>query len=99
VDDELDLKIVDNPKLGRYEAFLDGRIAGYSTYELEPDHVVVTHTVVRPSFEGRGIGSRLVKFVVDDILGRGLRIKPVCEFTLAYLQRHPELESKVDYAE
>ena len=97
MESEPKLEIVNNEKRGRYEVHLDGRFAAYSTYENEPGKVVVTHTVVRPEHEGRGLGSRLVRHVVDDILGRGLRIEPVCEFTRAYLRRHPEFDSKVDY--
>jgi predicted GNAT family acetyltransferase len=97
MEDEADLKIVDNRERERYEASLDGRFAAYSTYENEPGRVVVTHTVVRPRYEGRGLGSRLVRHVVDDIVGRGLRIKPVCEFTRAYLRRHPQYDAMVDY--
>lgn len=97
--DDAELKIVDNRAAGRYDVFLDGRPAAFSTYELEPGRIVVTHTVVKPQFEGRGIGSRLAKFVVNDAVSRGLRIKPVCPFTRAYLERHPEYDSIVDNPE
>jgi len=97
VEIEPEVTVVDNRERGRYEALIDGQPAAYSTYELEPGRVVITHTVVRPKFEGRGVGSRLAKFAVDDVRNRGLRIKPVCEFTRAWLRRHPEYESIVDY--
>ena len=97
MENEAQPRIVNVAEKGRYEVFADGRFAGYSTYELEPGRVVVTHTVIRPAFEGRGIGSRLVEFVVDDIRSRGLRIVPVCPFTRSYLQRHPDYAPIVDY--
>ena len=97
MDIEPEIKVIDNPERSRYEASLDGRIAAYSTYESEPGRVVITHTVVRPKLEGRGVGSRLAKFAVDDIRDRGLRIKPVCTFTRKWLRGHPEYEAIVDY--
>ena len=95
--EEPELTLVNNRAAKRYEALVDGRPAGYSTYEEEPGRVTFVHTVVRPQFEGRGVGSRLAKFAVDDVRARGLRITPVCPFVRAYLRRHHEYDSIVDY--
>lgn len=97
--DELQLSIADNPERRRYLVRLGDRIVAYSEYELEPGRVVFTHTVVKPEFEGRGVGSRLAKFVLDDARSRGLRIVPVCPFILAYLRRHAEFAGIVDLPE
>jgi len=91
------LRIVDNPDRQRYEAFLGDEKAGYSEYEIRPDRVVFTHTVVRPKFEGKGIGSRLAKFAVEDVRARGLRITPVCPFIRSWLKRHEEYDEMVDF--
>lgn len=95
--DEPELTIVNNRAAKRYEALVDGQPAGYSTYEEEPGRVTFVHTVVRPQFEGRGVGSRLAKFAIDDVQARGLRITPICPFVRAYLRRHHEYDSIVDY--
>lgn len=97
MESEEDLRIADNPERHRYEAFLGDSRAAYSEYELEPGRIVFTHTVVRPQYEGRGVGSRLAKFALDDARDHGLRITPVCPFVRAYLRRHPEYDSIVDY--
>lgn len=97
MESEPELTIADKPERSRYEALLGGRPVAYSTYELEPGRIVVTHTVVKPEMEGRGIGSRLAAFLVKDALSRGLRITPICPFTRAYLRRHPEHDASVDY--
>jgi uncharacterized protein len=97
VDSEPELKIADNADRRRYEAFLGDEKAGYSEYHLQPERVVFTHTVVKPQFEGRGIGSRLAKFAVNDARDRGLRITPVCPFIRAWLRRHSEYDAIVDY--
>jgi predicted GNAT family acetyltransferase len=45
---------------------------------------------VRPEAEGKGVASELVRWALDDVRGRGLRIVPRCPFVAAYLKRHPE---------
>ena len=54
---EQPLRIEDDPQKGRYQVWLGDEFAAYSEYENEPGRIVFTHTVVRPKFEGRGIGS------------------------------------------
>ncbi len=97
-----DLRIEDDRDAHRYKVWLGDEFAAYSEYENEPGvlpsgRIVFTHTVVRPRFEGRGIGSRLAKFAVDDARARGLRITPVCPFIRAWLERHDEYDSIVDF--
>jgi predicted GNAT family acetyltransferase len=87
---EQELRIVDNPDQGRYEAVLGDDLAGIVAYRLRPGHVVFLHTEVLPAFEGRGIGSRLAAGVLDDARARGLAVIPRCPFIAAYIRRHPE---------
>jgi predicted GNAT family acetyltransferase len=91
-----DLRIADNPRRSRYEVWVDGKAIAFSEYETDSDRVIFTHTVVRPEFEGRGIGSRLAKFALDDVRSRGLRITPVCPFIRSYLERHDDYMDLVD---
>jgi predicted GNAT family acetyltransferase len=97
VENESELTLTNNTERNRFEAHLGDKLAGYSSYDLQPDRVAFVHTVVRPEYEGQGIGSRLAKFAIDDVRDRGLRIKPVCPFIRAYLLRHPEYNEIVDF--
>jgi len=85
-----DVDVVDNAAEGRFEARLDGKVAGFSTYRLVADRLVFLHTEVDPAYEGRGIGSRLVRGALDDVRSRGLRATPRCPFVADYIERHPE---------
>ena len=51
---------------------------------------MLLHTEVLPSFEGKGLGARLVAGALDDIRARGLRVVPFCPFVRAYIRRHPD---------
>jgi predicted GNAT family acetyltransferase len=91
------LEIANNETERRWEARLDGEMAGYAEYRASPSRVVFTHTVVDERFEGRGIGSGLAKAALDAALAANKRIVPYCPFISAYLRRHGEYEANVDW--
>lgn len=88
----MDLEIVDNPDAHRFEAREDGKVVGFSVYRRIGQTVIFMHTEVDPAYEGRGIGSRLVRQALDAVRGDGLRVRAECPFVAAYLRRHPEFE-------
>ena len=55
------IEVRDNPAELRYEAWLDGRLAGFSEYEPHDGWLVFHHTEVGPEYEGKGVGSRLAQ--------------------------------------
>ena len=84
-------EVVDNPERQRFELSLDGHTA-FATYRLAGDTFIVPHTEVPREFEGRGIGSALVKGVLEHIRARGGKIRPLCSFVTSYMRRHPEYD-------
>lgn len=94
--DEGTLRIEHSPAQERYEAILssesqsEDEVVGYVDYVPEPYQVVVTHTVVREQFSGKGYASRLVREVLDDIRAGGKQVKPVCPYVRKFIERHPE---------
>ena len=48
------------------------------------------HTEVPKALEGRGIGSALIRGVLDIARAQGLKVNPVCPFAKTYIERHPE---------
>jgi len=85
-----ELRIVDAPEAGRYEARLGSQVVGVSEYRRVGDRVVFLHTEVDPALEGRGVGSRLAAGALDDVRSRGLRVTARCPFIAAFIQRHSE---------
>jgi uncharacterized protein len=82
--------ITDAPERERYEADLDGELAGILEYQVSRGRIALIHTEVLPMHEGRGVGSALVSFALDDARRRGLRVVPICPYVQSYLKRHPE---------
>jgi predicted GNAT family acetyltransferase len=89
---ENDVRVIDNADERRYELWVGETRAGAIEYELSSDTIWLIHTELEPSFEGRGLGARLVTGALTDVGARGLELVPVCRFVRTYLQRHPEYE-------
>lgn len=88
------LTIVNNEERGRWEARLEGGIAVLN-YTLDGDILTLVRTKVPSAMEGMGIGSLLVKTVLDNARADGLKIIPQCPFVTAYIKRHPEYQDLV----
>jgi uncharacterized protein len=85
-----DLVVTDNRDDERFEAHLDGTLAGVAAYRLSDGRIVFTHTEVDDAFEGKGVGGRLVRGALDDVRGRHLQVVPRCPFVRSFIERHPE---------
>lgn len=91
-----DVVVSDNKAARRYEAHVDGQLAGLTTYLVDEDRVVFTHAEVYPRWEGRGVGSALAKAALDDVVAQGKVITPKCPFIISYVQQHPSYLAHVD---
>jgi predicted GNAT family acetyltransferase len=78
----------------RYEVEIDGALA-MLVYRLNGERLVLVHTEVPDELEGQGVGSRLVRFAVDDARESNLTIVPLCPFARAWLERHPDVAATV----
>lgn len=77
----------------RYEARVDGELAGFADYRLSGDErvVVFTHTEVDDAFEGQGVGSSLVRDALDDVRRNGsAKVEARCKFVKEWIERHPD---------
>ncbi len=82
-------EVRNNEEEARFEAEVGGRRA-LLTYERADGEIRMLHTEVPGEFQGRGIGSHLVRAAMEHARAEGLRVVPRCPFVRAYLERHPE---------
>jgi uncharacterized protein len=82
--------ITDATAAQRYEARVDGHLAGFIDYAMKRDRIALVHTEVLSAYRGTGIGEDLTRFALDDARRRGLRVIASCPFVRAYVERHPE---------
>jgi len=83
-----DISVTDVSSASRYEITVDGVLAGFAAYRDRDGRRVFTHTEIDPRFEGRGLGSQLVRAALDDVRARGLTIVPLCPFVRSWLGKH-----------
>ncbi len=81
-------EVIDVPDRRRYEVRSDGEVAGYAEYILTQGLITFTHTEIDPAFEGKGLGSVLVRAALDDVRTRELAVLPLCPFVKGWIQRH-----------
>ncbi len=79
----------DNTVRHRFELDADGHVA-FSNYKSSDGLLTILHTEVPKELEGRGIGSALVRGLLEIARAQGLKVHAVCPFVKAYLDRHAE---------
>lgn len=87
-----DIQVVHRPEAQCFEAIVEGQRC-VADYELQGKTVRMTHTVVPPALEGRGIAAALVNAALVWAQAQGYKVDPLCSYVLGYLQRHPEWQS------
>lgn len=89
------LEVENNKSKNQFEASLDGKTA-LIRYRTEADGTLnLFHTEVPDEFEGRGVGSHLVKAALEQIKADNVKINPSCPFVAAFVKRHSEYQNLV----
>lgn len=92
-----DIQIARNDAESRYEARIEGSVAGFAAYRTDGDAVVFTHTEVEPRWEGQGVASQLAAGALDDVIAAGGRIVSECPFISKYVQENPAYADYVEH--
>lgn len=87
-----DIQVVHRPQDQCFEAIVEGQRC-VADYQLQGQIVRMTHTVVPPALEGRGIAAALVNAALVWAQSQGHKVDPQCSYVRGYLQRHPEWQS------
>jgi predicted GNAT family acetyltransferase len=95
----MSVTVEDNPMVSRYEARINGALAGISEYELTPDTIIFLHTVVAQKYEGQGVGGAIARYALDDSRARGLNVRALCPFIRSWLGRHHEYSDLIQPAD
>ena len=82
--------VTDAPERRRFEIAVDGTLVGFSEYRRRPGVLTVLHTEIDPGHEGEGLGSLLVRAVLDAARAEGSSVLPYCPFVRGFIARHHE---------
>ena len=76
----------------QFEIHYESNVA-FIEYIIKEEKIYLTHTEVPKALEGQGIGSKLVKMVLQYIKDHNMVLVPQCSFVAAYVNKHPEWHS------
>jgi predicted GNAT family acetyltransferase len=82
--------IHDNTEHHRFDVDLGDGVQGFVSYRLAPGVITLTHSEVPAGARGRGFGARLVRTVLTELRGRGLRVVPACGYVAHFIADHSE---------
>lgn len=84
------VEVRDVPADSRYEALVDGAVAGFIKYHDADGDRAFLHTEVFDEFEGKGVGGGLARGALDDARAKGMKVRPHCAFVAGWIRRHPD---------
>jgi predicted GNAT family acetyltransferase len=87
---EFDIRKEDGPTGGRYVVVVNGHEAEMTYSKAGTSRIIIDHTGVPKELGGLGVGVALVKNAVEDARAMGVKIIPLCPFTKAQIDKHPE---------
>jgi uncharacterized protein len=88
--DTANLTIENNTEKQQYEAKLDGKVVAFAEYRPIGQSIMFTHTEVNEDLEGKGVGSQLIRFALEDTKAKGMTAIPMCPFVKLFIQRHKD---------
>lgn len=79
----------------RFELLTDGKLSLVAFFQPDDHTLALTHTEVDPALEGKGVGSSLVRQVLEYTEQHDQKIVPLCPFVATYIKRHPDWQRVV----
>jgi predicted GNAT family acetyltransferase len=87
------LTVRDNTEKSRFEALDEaGVVAGFIKYRRSEGRIEFIHTEVDDAFEGRGVGSTLVRAALDKVRTTDQLVVASCPFVKDWIGQHPDYE-------
>ena len=81
----------DNEQQSRFEGWVGEVRAGIIVYALGEGSIELVHTEVDDGWEGAGVGSTMVRAVLDGVRREGGRqVVATCPFARGWIAQHPE---------
>ncbi len=91
-----DARFVEDAPNGKYLLRVGDDEVGYIEYDLVGEKsILLKHTEVRPSYEGKGFGSQLVRLALDHVRGQDKTVIPICPYALNFVRKHSEYHDLV----
>lgn len=86
----MNVAVLERSSRRRYEVYADDVPAGLLKYRLAGDRLCLLHTEIESSYEGNGLGSVLVKYVLDEARQHARTVVPYCPYVRGWIDHHAE---------
>ena len=87
----MDIQLKDDGKKGQFIIETDGNVVAEMTYVWAgPDRIIIDHTLVDKSLQGKNVGKQLVHRAVLFAREKQIKILPLCPFASAIFAKTPE---------
>lgn len=90
------MHVTDNPASSRFEMPLEDGSIAYVDYKKDQGRLLLMYAKVPPAHEGKGVGAKLVRGVLEQVRAREQKAVPICGYIVAYAKRHPEFADVVE---
>ncbi|MEV4813588.1 GNAT family N-acetyltransferase [Micromonospora avicenniae] len=93
----LDIRVVNDEKLGTYGAIVGDREVAALTYSVTGDNrFVLLGTSVLPEFRKQGVATELIRHVLDDARAQGKTVTILCPIVRTFIEHNPEYAELID---
>ena len=86
----MDVAVLERANRRRYEVYADDIPAGVLSYRLSGDRLCLLHTEIETSYEGNGLESVLVRYVLDEARANQRTVVAYCPYVRGWLDNHAE---------
>lgn len=91
--DTSEVTVNDNRDESRFDAHIDGELAGIAEYELADGVITFTHTRVFDEYSGKGVAGALARRALDSVRAEGTgRVVAECSFIEGWIDKHPDYQ-------
>jgi hypothetical protein len=89
----MEIKLTEDQTKGVAIAKENGKKAGKMTYSITSGgFIIIDHTEVEPSFNGKGVGKQLLYKIVEMAREKNIKIMPLCPFVKAMFQKTTDVQ-------
>ena len=93
IQDDEQLRVVENTDLDRYELWRGQQFIGFEGYERHDDgSLELQHTVIGEQFGRQGYARTLVTLLLRRFREQGVSVRPTCSYVQDYLHRFPQYQ-------
>ena len=84
-------------QVNRVTLILENKIIGFATFpKISENVVVINHTTVYPSYQGKGYASKIMEEVVKVLIENNLKCRTSCSYAASWFSKHPEYQYLLD---